>query len=269
MEWPQSEVVPAIPGIRPFFDQGVNANLVRISRLYLAVELVPQTTLELDEASAHYVRNVLRLSNGHEITLFNGDGVEYAAKLTLVSRRSVIVRIDEGRVCDCESSLKIHLALGISRSERMDLAIQKSVELGVNTIVPLITERCVVKFTNDRREQKQQHWQKVVQHACEQCGRSVLPSVAEPQVIEHWLPDASGFKLFLDPRADATLKQHTLDCSDVWILSGPEGGFSPGERAKVTQAGFKGVRLGPRILRTETAALTAISVVQALWGDLL
>ena len=247
----------------------MNAKPVRTSRLYLADKLVPETTLELDETSAHYVRNVLRLNKDNELILFNGNGVEYAAILTLVSRKSVTVWIGEGSVRDCESPLKIHLALGISRSERMDLAIQKSVELGVNTIVPLITERCVVKVTNNRREQKQQHWQKIVQHACEQCGRSVLPSVAEPQAIEHWLPDASGFKLFLDPRADATLKQHAPDCSDVWILSGPEGGFSPGERAKVTQAGFKGVRLGPRILRTETAALTAISVVQALWGDLL
>lgn len=224
---------------------------------------------ELDEPSAHYVRNVLRLNKGNELILFNGDGVEYSAILTLVSRRLVTLRIGEGRERDCESPLKICLAVGISRGERMDLAIQKSVELGVNTMVPLITERCVVKFTSSRREQKHQHWRKVVQHACEQCGRTVLPSVAEPQALDLWLPNSSGFKLFLDPRADSTLKDHAPDCSEVCILSGPEGGFSPAERAKVTQAGFKGVCLGPRILRTETAALTAISVVQALWGDLL
>lgn len=248
----------------------MNANPVRTSRLYLAEKLVPETTLELDEASAHYVRNVLRLSKGNELILFNGDGVEYAVILTLVSRRSVAVWVGEGRLRDCESLLNIQLALGISRGERMDFAIQKSVELGVNSIVPLITERCEVKFTSDRREQKQQHWQKVVQHACEQCGRTILPGVAEPQAIGHWLSDSSGFKLFLNPRADATLKELVAPgSSEICILSGPEGGFSPGEREKVAQAGFKGVRLGPRILRTETAALTAISVVQALWGDLL
>lgn len=241
---------------------------MRISRLYTSGALNVGSNLELDETSAHYVRNVLRLSKGSELILFNGDGLDYKAILSLVSRKSVIANIGGRQVRDCESALKISLALGISRGERMDLAIQKSVELGVNHIIPLITERCVVKFNDDRSTQKCRHWNRIAQHACEQCGRSRLPSVAEPQVFSDWINRSAGFKLILDPTAETSLKQVHPDKSEICILSGPEGGFSVGELAEAKKAEFIGVRMGPRILRTETAALTAISVVQGLWGDL-
>jgi len=243
---------------------------VRISRLYVAEELNSGVNLELDEASAHYVRSVLRLSKGSKLILFNGNGIDYSTVLSLVSRKSVCAQIQDGHARNCESPLKISLALGISRGERMDLAIQKSVELGVNQIIPLITERCVVKFSSeDRSEQKRLHWQKIAQHACEQSGRSTLPSLVQPQSISDWLSDSTGFKLFLDPDAETSLKQLTPDDPQICILSGPEGGFSPAERELAVQAGFSAVRMGPRILRTETAALTAVGVVQALWGDLV
>ncbi len=241
---------------------------MRISRLYTSDALNVGSTVELDETSGHYVRNVLRLSKGSELILFNGEGVDYHAVLSLVSRKSVIAKIGEGLARDCESRLKISLALGISRGERMDLAIQKSVELGVNQIIPLITERCVVKFNNDRGEQKCQHWRKIARHACEQCGRSKLPNVAEPEFFSDWLESSTGFKLLLDPTAETSLKQVHPDKSNICILSGPEGGFSASELAEAKEAKFIGVRMGPRILRTETAALAAISVVQGLWGDL-
>ena len=243
---------------------------MRISRLYVTGALNSGTTLELNETSAHYVRSVLRLSKGSKLVLFNGGGIDYSAVLSLVSRRSVCAQIEDGQARNCESPLKISLGLGISRGERMDLAIQKSVELGVNRVIPLITERCVVKFSDkERSEQKRLHWQKIAQHACEQCGRSTLPSVAQPLSLSGWLSNATGFKFLLDPNAETSLKQLSPDDPEICILSGPEGGFSPAERETAARAGFATVRMGPRILRTETAALTAVAVAQALWGDLV
>ena len=224
--------------------------------------------MELDESCAHYVRNVLRLNKAGELILFNGEGGEYAAVLALVSRKSVVVEIGEWRGVDRESSLKINLGLGIARGERMDFAIQKAVELGVNTVVPLVTDRSVVRLKGDRSVHRQFHWQKIVQHACEQCGRTRLPDVQTPQSLAHWAPDLEGLKLILDPDADRSLQGLSPETNEVSILSGPEGGFTRQEKTIATDAGFKSVCLGPRILRAETAVLTAIGIVQACWGDL-
>jgi 16S rRNA (uracil1498-N3)-methyltransferase len=149
----------------------------------------------------------------------------------------------------------------------MDLAVQKAVELGVNSITPLTTERCVVRIKGEKQRHRRQHWQKIAQHAAEQSGRTVLPDFAEIEVLQKWVLNQQGLKLFLDPYADNTLDQLEPDDMRVTLLTGPEGGFSDQERSLVKSAGFMPVSLGYRILRTETAAIAALSAVQMLWGD--
>jgi 16S rRNA (uracil1498-N3)-methyltransferase len=166
-----------------------------------------------------------------------------------------------------ESSLNLVMGLGISRGDRMDLAVQKSVELGVNTITPLMTSRCNVQVKADKEAQKLWHWQKIAQHASEQSGRTLVPPLNPIEELENWVTQQQGLKVFLDPYAVFTLKQLQPEQNLVTLLSGPEGGFTEKEREIAKAAGFIPVSLGKRILRTETAALAALSAVQMLWGD--
>jgi 16S rRNA (uracil1498-N3)-methyltransferase len=159
------------------------------------------------------------------------------------------------------------LGLGISRGDRMDLSVQKAVELGVHQITPLITERCVVQFKGEKKPQRLQHWQKIVQHAAEQSGRTVLPELIEIAALQNWVGNQQGLKVFLDPYAEQSLAQLHPDGMKVTLLTGPEGGFADQERNIAKAAGFIPVRLGSRILRTETAAIAALAAVQMLWGD--
>jgi 16S rRNA (uracil1498-N3)-methyltransferase len=224
--------------------------------------------VELDEVSAHHVRSILRLKKGHSLSLFDGQGFEYDSVLVQVSKKSVTLVVESAGRCDTESRLVIYLGLGISRGERMDFSIQKSVELGVAGVSPLFTERTVVKLDADRTLQKQSHWQKVAQHASEQSGRTRVPEVNPPQPFLSWLKECSGLKLFLDHLS--TLSFGDLDTVPdcVSLLFGPEGGFSALEREQALDAGFTGIRLGPRILRTETAVLAGVALLQAAWGNL-
>ncbi|RUM51624.1 MAG: 16S rRNA (uracil(1498)-N(3))-methyltransferase [Methylococcus sp.] len=240
---------------------------MRIPRIYLPVTFSLGAHVELDEASAHHVRSVLRLKKGHSLSLFDGQGFEYDSVLVQVSKKSVILVAESAGRCDTESRLVIYLGLGISRGERMDFAIQKSVELGVAGVSPLFTERTVVKLDANRALQKQSHWQKVAQHASEQSGRARVPEVNPPQPFLSWLKECSGLKLFLDPHSTLSLGDSDTVPDCVSLLSGPEGGFSPLEREQVLDAGFTGIRLGPRILRTETAVLAGVALLQAAWGD--
>jgi 16S rRNA (uracil1498-N3)-methyltransferase len=179
----------------------------------------------------------------------------------------VRVNIREKQERSVESSLTVHFGLGISRGDRMDWAVQKSVELGANTITPLITSRCNVVLKADKEQQKLGHWQKIAQHASEQSGRTVVPPLNPIIELDDWLKNQPGLKIFLDPYAEFTLKQLQPENNQVTLLSGPEGGFTENERELAKAAGFIPVSLGKRILRTETAALAALSAIQMLWGD--
>lgn len=240
---------------------------MRVSRLYVALPLVLNEQFELDDDSGHYVRTVLRLKRDDAIILFNGEGGEYSCVLCEVSKKNVVVWVNSWKERNVESSLKIYLGLGISRGDRMDLSVQKAVELGVNQITPIMTERCVVQLKGEKKLQRLQHWQKIIQHAAEQSGRTVLPELNEIENMQNWVGSQRGLKVFLDPYADCSLTDLKPDAMKVTLLTGPEGGFSDQERSISKAAGFVPVRLGSRILRAETASLAALACVQMLWGD--
>lgn len=240
---------------------------MRISRLYVNAPLSEGENLRLDEESAHYLRTVLRLKKGFQLTVFNGDGPEYAAQVEVVSREGVWLVIGARCLRDTESPLFTHLGLGISRGERMDFALQKAVELGASRITPLLTEHCVVRLDEDKKGHRLHHWQRIIRSACEQSGRNRLPALDEPLALEDWLEQPSGLRLFLDPQGTTSLDCLTAPEGRVTLLSGPEGGFAERERDRARHAGFIPIRLGPRILRTETAVLAALAAVQTLWGD--
>ena len=240
---------------------------MRVSRLYTLMPLAIGKRVELDDDNGHYVRTVLRLKKDASIILFNGLGGEYLCTVAEVSRKIVLIDVLQWHDRSVESPLRVTLGLGISRGDRMDLTVQKAVELGVNHITPLVTERCVVQFKGEKKPQRWQHWQKIVQHAGEQSGRTILPDLAEITDISHWVTAQQGLKVFLDPYADISLADLLPGDLQVTLLTGPEGGFSDQERVMALPTGFIAVRLGSRILRTETASLAALSAVQMLWGD--
>lgn len=241
---------------------------MRISRLYIPNTLNAHSPFNLEGESAHYLKTVLRLKTDAQLTVFNGEGGEYPAVITALYKEGLQLRLGEFNPRESESPLHTRLGLGISRGERMDLAIQKAVELGVTELTPLITERCVVRLDDNRKLQRVQHWRKVVQNACEQCGRNRIPKVGEPVKLEDWIPQQTGLRLILDPNGAQELAHLPIPNTSVCLLSGPEGGFAPAERESALTAGFLGIRLGPRVLRTETAALAALAAIQTLWGDL-
>lgn len=205
---------------------------------------------------------------GDALQLFNGDGNNYAASIEHVSKKQVLVSVVGSSSNPTESNLNLHLGQVISRGDRMDFAIQKAVELGVSSITPLFSERCGVKLDGERLEKKQQQWQKIVHSACEQSGRSLVPKILPALPFAAWLAEPTkDLKLTLHPWASDTIK--TLTPADsIRLMIGPEGGFSEQEMTAALAAGYLGIRLGPRVLRTETAALTAISALQLQFGDL-
>jgi 16S rRNA (uracil1498-N3)-methyltransferase len=243
-------------------------------RFYQASCIELNQNIELsDEVFAHAIR-VLRLSEGAQLVLFNGETCankrfDYLATLIQVSKKSAIVQITAQYVVDNESPLVIHLGQGISRGDRMDFTLQKSVELGVHKITPLFTERCGVKLSGERLEKKCQQWQKIVIAACEQSGRAFVPEVTEPISLAHWLAQqTTALKLNLHPKAQHSIMSLPSNSQNIRLLIGPEGGLTDEEISDANQAGFQDVLLGPRILRTETAALTALSALQCRFGDL-
>ncbi|HHX36285.1 MAG TPA: 16S rRNA (uracil(1498)-N(3))-methyltransferase [Gammaproteobacteria bacterium] len=222
---------------------------------------------ELPEAQAHYLSRVLRLTAGAPVQLFDGSGQEYIGELTQVGKKSVQVDLQQSVAGLAESALRIHLGQGLSRGERMDWAIQKATELGVAEITPLFTERCEVRLNQERIQKRLEHWQQVAISACEQCGRSQVPVIHPPQQLKDWQASvAADLKLVLHPVAQP-LTEHAAPSSLAFLI-GPEGGLTEAEVAQAAQHGFQPVRLGPRVLRTETAPVVALSVAQQLWGDL-
>lgn len=242
--------------------------MARIPRIYHPEPLQGLHELSLGDQATQHVAKVLRLGVGAQLVLFDGRGGQYQASILAVERREVRVRLLGFEAVEVESPLQITLAQGVSKGERMDFTIQKAVELGVSRIVPLDTERSVVNLKGERRDKKMTHWQGVIASACEQCGRNRLPELLPWQSLSQWLqrgPDGQG--LLLDHRAATSLGN--LDETRVLtLLIGPEGGLAPVEREQAYQAGYQGLRLGSRVLRTETAALTAIAALQARLGDL-
>lgn len=223
------------------------------------------------ETSSHLLR-VLRLNKGEPFILFNGKGGEYRAKIDVVQKDLVGAVLESFVSVNTESPLAIYLGQGISRGEKMDLTIQKSVELGVYQIAPLFTEFCNVRLEGERIEKRRNHWQKIAISACEQSQRVCVPEVLAPQSLEAWLQNSRGFCVVCDPRSRQSFSKLKIDeskkISEITLLIGPEGGFSEGEILLAEQRGFHAVTLGPRILRTETAGLVALTLVQSLWGDL-
>ena len=230
---------------------------------------INETVTLSDDAFGHVVR-VLRLKEGDTITLFNGEeAFQYTATLCNVSKKSASIKVISQEENNSESPLNIHLGQGISRGDRMDFTLQKSVELGVNTITPLFTERCGVKLNAERLEKKRQQWQKIVISACEQSGRASVPVVAEPMLLADWLKqETSALKINLHPKAQHSIMSLPMENTRVRLLIGPEGGLSDEEITQANDSDFHDVLLGPRVLRTETAALTAITALQCRFGDL-
>lgn len=241
---------------------------MRLPRLYLDHPLAPGTQLRLPEGPARHLTQVLRLAPGEALRLFNGDGCEWTAQVVAVARSGVTVAVGAAGEAEPSPPLYIHLALGISRGERMDYAIQKAVELGVAGIQPLFTERSMVQLQGERLTRRRGHWQGILIGACEQSGRRRLPSLAPALPLDEWLGAAPAGTLLLDPQAPQALAQLDQPGAEVTLLVGPEGGLSPRERDLAGRHGVTGIRLGPRILRAETAPLAAIAILQALWGDL-
>ena len=242
---------------------------MRISRIYTPAVLNSGDTIELDENAFNYVVRVLRLKKGDTLILFNGIGGEYEAELVEIQKKRASVHISQFSDKACESPLPIILGQCISRGEKMDYTIQKAVELGVSEIVPLFSVRCGVKLNQERMEKRLRHWQSVIISACEQCGRNRIPILHKAQTLQQWQQQLdTSLKLVLNPTASDSLHTLVKPEKNVALLIGPEGGLTESEISSAVQHGFTGIRLGPRILRTETAGLAAISIIQQLWGDL-
>jgi 16S rRNA (uracil1498-N3)-methyltransferase len=225
---------------------------------------------EIRDDEAHYLARVLRVQPGDAVTLFDGRGGEYPATVASVAKHAVRLNAAERVTVDRESPLVIHVAQGISSGERMDYTVQKAVELGAARIQPLATERSVVHLDAQRAAKRVAHWQSIAVAACAQCGRNRVPEVAPVMNYAAWLgslPSEPQARLLLSPLAQQRLAELSRPAGTVWLLCGPEGGLAPAEQRDAQHAGFSGVRLGPRVLRTETAALAALAAMQALWGD--
>ncbi|NOI68695.1 16S rRNA (uracil(1498)-N(3))-methyltransferase [Vibrio sp. 99-8-1] len=221
-----------------------------------------------DEASAHIGR-VLRMKPQQDIVLFDGSGNEFPATIIEVNKKTVQANVLEQLEKSSESPLNIHLGQVVSRGDKMEFTIQKSVELGVNVITPLISERCGVKLDAKRFEKKLLQWQKIAIAACEQCGRNNIPLIRPIMKLEQWCAEQDGaLKLNLHPRAKYSINTLPQPMEKVRLLIGPEGGLSAEEISMTEQYQFEETLLGPRVLRTETAALTAITALQVRFGDL-
>ncbi|MEW5834149.1 MAG: 16S rRNA (uracil(1498)-N(3))-methyltransferase [Pseudomonadota bacterium] len=244
---------------------------MRTIRIHVDQPLAVGTTVALPAQAAEHVARVLRMGVGDPLVLFNGDGHDYTAIITEAGKRQVVANVAAAEAMHRESPLRLVLAQGVARGEKMDLIVQKATELGVSAIVPLVTERSEVKLDGDRAAKRLAHWQAVVASACEQSGRAVMPAITAPQPLAAWLASLDSqdaLRLALLP--EGTLRSNALrpTPAGALLVVGPEGGLGDRDIAALTAHGFAGLQLGPRILRTETAGLAAIAALQALHGDL-
>ncbi len=246
---------------------------MRTVRLHHPEPLASGEEVSIGEDDARYLTRVLRLPVGSPVVLFDGRGGEYEATIASAGRRRVMLAVGSHRPVECESALAITVAQGISRGERMDHVVQKTTELGAAAIVPLVCERGVVRLDEKRAAARLEHWQRVAASACRQCGRNRLPRIAPITALEDWLAaPPNGLRLVLTPDAERRLTDIEPAgagmVGSAVLLVGPEGGLTEQEAMAASAAGFLPVRLGPRVLRTETAAVAGVTALQTLWGDL-
>jgi 16S rRNA (uracil1498-N3)-methyltransferase len=245
---------------------------MRLTRVYVDAPLAAGRRVSLEGSAASHLIRVLRLKSGETLTLFNGQGGEHAATIAEARSGRLTVEVGAASAVERESGLVLTLAQGVSRGERMDLVVQKATELGVSHLVPLLTERSVVRLTAQQSDRKVNHWRAIVAAACEQCGRNRLPAVAAPVPLAEFLEGGAaataGTRLLLSPTGTTTLKDVPRPAAGVTVLVGPEGGLTDEEEKSATAAGFTALRLGPRVLRTETAAIAALALLQEQFGDL-
>jgi len=242
---------------------------MRIPRLYTPQIFIQGAELAITGQTAHHVAHVLRIRSGATVQVFDGTGCEHRAIVKTIKRSAIILEIAEAIAVQPESSLDITLLQGIARNDRMDFILQKAVELGVNTIQPLWTQRSQTHLKGSRLEKRFDHWQGIVISACEQCGRAVMPHLAAVMDYSDWMdaPETGGLRLLLQPNSETGLGTLKNPDEQIHVLIGPEGGLNTDEEVLAKAAGFTGVCLGQRILRTETAALATLAGIQTLWGD--
>ena len=242
---------------------------MHIPRLYTPQMITQGAELAISGQTAHHVTHVLRIHSGAAVQVFDGEGSEYHAIVKTIKRSEIILEIAEAIAVQPESSLDITLLQGITRNDRMDLILQKAVELGVNTIQPLWTQRSQTHLKGNRLEKRFNHWQGIVVSACEQCGRATIPQLATAINYSAWMnkQKTSGLRLLLQPNSKTGLGTLKKPDEEIQVLIGPEGGLNPDEEVLAIAAGFTGVNLGQRILRTETATLATLAGIQTLWGD--
>lgn len=239
-----------------------------IPRFHLEAPLAPGAQLMLPPDAAHHASRVLRLREGDAVVLFNGGGGEYSARIVRLSRDGVIVDVGAFDPAERESPLAVTLVQGISAGDRMDLTIQKAVELGAAAIQPVLAERSVVRLKGERGDTRREHWQRVAVSACEQCGRNRVPAIAAAIAIGDYRAPERSLKLLLSTGGAKKLRSLAIAAENPVVLAaGPEAGFSPREEAAFVAAGFLPVQLGPRVLRTETAGLAALAALSTLYGD--
>ena len=241
---------------------------MRTSRIYQPNTLALHSTITLSPDASHHLAKVLRAKEKAPLILFNGDGKEYHATICSISKRDVTVKILEEKTPQTESPLAIHLGQGLAKGSKMDFILQKAVELGVASITPLFSEHCDVKLPSDRIEKKMEHWKKVIISAAEQSGRTALPTLHTPIKLATWFSQPFHQQSILfDPAAKKTLKQLRNTSHSISVLIGPEGGFCEAEIELAKKNHVEALQLGPRVLRTETAGLAAITALQCLFGD--
>lgn len=242
-----------------------------MTRLYFPGDIADHGECHVVAGQAHHVIHVLRLQAGAALTLFDGRGAEYAALIKRIDKSGFTLTVAERREVSRESPLRVVLAQGISSGERMDYTVQKCVELGIQAIQPLVTQRSVVRLSSERADKRVAHWQTVAAAACEQCGRNILPEILPVQPLMKWLGVAQSqpgdARYLLSPHSSTRLRDQTRPQHAVTLLAGPEGGWNPDETTAALGAGFMPLTLGPRVLRTETAAVAALAAMQAVWGD--
>ena len=250
-------------------------------RFYCPGEITPGRILELPPNAAHHAACVLRLEPGDRVTLFNGSGGEFSTVIASIGKSGTTVTVEEHLAAECESPLDITLVQAVCANEKMDWIIQKAVEMGVSRIQTIITTRSLVRLSGERADKRLQHWHQIVISACEQCGRNHLPQLLPVLSLSDWLSRQMGEHKILPgesvhnpcfmllPTSKKRLRDfpEATQCSSLTVMVGPEGGFAPEEEAAALVAGLVPLKLGGRILRTETAALAAVAAMQALWGD--
>ena len=251
---------------------------MRLTRVYVEAPVATGKRLVVEGSAANHITRVLRLRSGDLLTVFDGSGGEFGARIEEFRKDSVVVTVEEHRLLDRESPLPLTLAQGISRGERMDWVIQKATELGTSRIVPLFTKRSMVRLDERQAERKLQHWRAIAIAACEQCGRNKIPELAAPVDFFDVLPadDSGAMRLLLSPTGNLRIEDLAEVGQDlppgvrkgITVLIGPEGGLEEVEQEAALAAGFKAVQLGPRVLRTETAAIAALTIIQRYFGDL-